>query len=276
MTKFTAIVAVSVLLLLASLVFAPARAASPPIQRPMGFVEERTEGDCPSTVDYSIAYDTASGELIHNMMDTLVIFNAERTDQYLPSIASNWTGPDGGLGGYFSAINLTQVCGRAVDSGIPISGLTFENSASQTGLNATYYYRYDFKIRQGIFFQPPWNYSLTGDDVVFSFQRTMIMDTVNGPQWMIQEPLLDVAADSLDASVGGLADLTNMTQVAEVGALIHNAVQSNGTDVWFNLMFPGAYAPFIQILTQTWSSIESKQWINSQVIGAAGRTTEWD
>jgi peptide/nickel transport system substrate-binding protein len=276
MNKFTAIVAVSALILLASLVFAPARAAQPPIQRPMGFVAETVEGSSPSTVDYSIAYDTASGELIQNMMDTLVIFNAERTDQYLPSVASNWTGPNGGLGGYFSAIDLTQVYGWPVDSGIPISGLTFENPASQTGPNATYYYRYDFKIRQGIFFQPPWNYSLTGDDMVFSFQRTMIMDTASGPQWMIQEPLLDVGGDTLDVSGGGCADLTNMTQVAEVGALIQNAVQSNGTDVWFNLMFPGAYAPFMQILTQTWSSIESKQWINSQVIGAAGRTTEWD
>ncbi len=40
-------------------------------------------------------------------------------------------------------------------------------------------------------------------------------------------------------------------------------------------MFPGAYAPFMQILTQTWSSIESKKWIQNEVISGAGRP-DWN
>jgi peptide/nickel transport system substrate-binding protein len=52
--------------------------------------------------------------------------------------------------------------------------------------------------------------------------------------------------------------------------MIDHAVESNSTHVWFNLAFPGTYAPFPKILCQTWSSIMSKQWINNIVIDARG------
>jgi peptide/nickel transport system substrate-binding protein len=260
MKKESAVVIILALAILSSMM--AAGFAAPPVQSPMGLVECTIEGGEPATVDYSIAYDTASGELIQNMMDTLVVFNAENTNQFLPSIATNWTAAPLGLGG------------RGIDSGLPISGLAFENGANQTSSNATYYYRYTFEIRQGVFFQSPYNYSLTPEDVAFSFQRTLLMDIYAGPQWMIQEPLLDIGADSLSVSVGGQGgDLANATQVAELGALIEGAVEFNDTHVWFNLMYPGAYAPFMQILTQTWSSIQSKQWINDVAIGVYGRDT---
>ena len=73
---------------------------------------------------------------------------------------------------------------------------------------------------------------------------------------------------------GGIANLTDPTQVAELGRLIKNAVMinpSNSSEIRFNLMFPGAYAPFLQILAQTWSSIESMAWIRNEVISGAGR-----
>ena len=78
-----------------------------------------------------------------------------------------------------------------------------------------------------------------------------------------------------DAEAGGIADLTNATQVAELGSLIRDSVQFNATHVWFNLMYPSPYAPFMQILTKTLSSIISKQWIINQVITGAGRA-DWD
>jgi peptide/nickel transport system substrate-binding protein len=264
MNKYTAIVAILSLFMLLSFVLTPIAFAAPPIKRPMDLYETTIQGEAPATVDYAVAFDTASGEIIHNMMDTLIIFNGEHTDQYLPSIATSWASTPLGPGG------------AGVDSGLPISGLSFENPANQSGVNATYYYQYDFKIRTGVAFQPPYNYSLTPEDVVFSFQRTMIMDTAGGPQWMLQEPLLDNAAGD-NASAGGIADLTNQTQVAELGALIQNAVQCNTTDVWFNLMFPSAYPPFMQILTQTCSSIESIQWIQNQVCTDPARAPyEWN
>jgi len=52
-------------------------------------------------------------------------------------------------------------------------------------------------------------------------------------------------------------------------------VQANATDVWFNIMFPGAYAPFLEILTQTWASITRQAWIVNYVIGNQHRH-DWD
>jgi peptide/nickel transport system substrate-binding protein len=373
MNNYVAISTIMSLMLVASMVLAPAMAVPPPINKPMQLIEARSEGDGPTTVDYSWAYDIASGEIIQNTMDTLITFNGEHTDQFLPAIATSWGStqlcsirivPKGAITlpsktektniqttttklnetatqvtyvivtvyVYRYALNYpgppptytittetrtvtttittivnlikgpppttssttsepnttwsaevttgppqpgsaTEETAFGFDSGLPISGLRFANAANQTGPNATYYYRYDFKIKPNIF-QPPYNYRLTPMDVAYSFWRTLIMDRTNGPQWMLYEALLDQFGGA-NIENGGLADLTNTTQVEEVGALIQNAVQFNSTDVWFNLMYPGAYAPFMQILCRTWSSIESMQWIRNQVILDAGRK-DWN
>jgi peptide/nickel transport system substrate-binding protein len=362
-TNMYIVSAIMSLMLAASMVLAPAMAVPPPmIDRPMQLKIAAAQGIGPETVDYSLAYDTASGEIIQNTMDTLITFDGEHTDRFLPGIARSlgWipletnkihlsdgtvvdeekttppdvTGkrvqnPDGTVTTTVTSETTTtkyrntnnpdgthkvekqtthtkttttktsDANGKQVgptkttteteegewqtveegpgwimavppypgiDSGLPKSALVFANPNNQTGPNATYYCRYVFEIRPNIFFQPPYNYLLTPEDVAASFQRTLIMDMANGPAWMLYQALLDQPGGA-----GALADLTNMTQVAEVGALIKNAVQYNNTDVWFNLMYPGAYAPFMQILTQTWSSIMSMQWINNQVIVGAGR-----
>ena len=113
MNKKLAIAAILCFAMLSSMIVAAF--SSPPISRPMGMIEETIEGGSPATVDYSIAYDTASGELIQNMMDNLVIFNGEHTDQFLPSIATSWTATPLGPGG------------TGIDSGLPVSGLSFES-----------------------------------------------------------------------------------------------------------------------------------------------------
>jgi peptide/nickel transport system substrate-binding protein len=292
MNKLVAIAMILTFVLLSSAFFAipiQVHATSPPtIVNPGGFVEDTIQGGQPQTVDYSWAYDTASGQIVQNTMDTLIVFNGEHTDQYLPCVATQW--------------NVTQLT-TPVNSGDGIAGLVFENNIAGTGstpnawgyyvgnpgATAMYNYRYYFEIRPGILFQPPYNYSLTAADVVYSFQRTMVQDRVSGPQWMIYEPLLDNAATG-DQALGGIADLTNPTQVSELGALIRDSVQSGvdaqgNTWVWFNLMYPGPYNGFLQVICQTWSSIESKQWIDNQVIAGALRhdwngnwpdTTSWN
>jgi peptide/nickel transport system substrate-binding protein len=266
MNKLIPIALILGLLLGVSAILAPPIFASPPISRPMDLYDITIQGDSPVTVDYSWCYDTASGEILQNTMDTLLMWNGESsTTPYIYAIAISET--DGPVTNGQSSIGAPNP--PTSDS---ISGLNFENTAQGNGTNfAQYYWQYDFKIRQGVEFQPPYNYSLTPEDVAYSFQRTILQDRVSGPQWMLQEPLLDQAAGLNVATTGGLADFTNNTQLAEVGALVRDAVQFNATDVWFNIMFPGPYAPFLEILCQTWSSIESKQWINNQVITAQGR-----
>ena len=45
----------------------------------------------PQTVDPAECYDTASGELIMNVYDTLLWFDGESTDEFLPSLATSWS-----------------------------------------------------------------------------------------------------------------------------------------------------------------------------------------
>jgi len=45
----------------------------------------------PQTVDPAECYDTASGELIMNVYDTLLWFDGEETDKFLPSLATSWS-----------------------------------------------------------------------------------------------------------------------------------------------------------------------------------------
>ena len=266
MNKLITIALILGFLLGISAILAPPIFASPPIARPMDLYDITEQGNAPLTVDYSWCYDTASGEILQNTMDTLLMWNTESSSSlpYIYALATSET--DGPV------INGVSSIGIPPPTGDSVSGLNFENEAQLNGTaSAQYYWQYDFKIRQGVEFAPPYNYSLTTADVAYSFQRTIFQDRISGPQWMLQEPLLDQAEGLNVATTGGLADFTNVTQLAEVGVLVRDCVQFNATDVWFNVMFPGAYAPFLQIMCQTWSSIESMQWIDNQVITAAGR-----
>jgi peptide/nickel transport system substrate-binding protein len=200
----------------------------------MEIIEATIDGGNPQTIDPAACYDTASGELLMNMYDTLVFFNGEHMDQYIPQLADSWT--------------LENITGTTSPDGLP------------------WYFRYTFHIRPNVHF---WDGSvLTPADVEYCIEREMVMDFSGGPQWMFFEPLLN------SWGVLGLntTDLEgNAAEQARVGAIIDHSVESNSTHVWFNLAFPGAYAPFMQILSQTWSSIYSKAWALS-----LGRSTNWD
>ena len=240
--KIPTLVVMFTLALLASAMFVPAYAAPPPIKNPSTLITATIEGGNPETVDPAWAYDTASGELIMNVYDTLITFDAEHMETYLPSLATEWT----------------------------IENIT--GTKSPEGLD--WYYRYTFKIRTGVTFTD--GSPLTPADVEYSFEREMVQDRDSGPQWMLYEPLLNEAGGAyyfaLDYGYNITEGAPNYeASVNFVGKCIDHAVESNATHVWFNLAFPGAYAPFMQILCQTWSSIMSKTWVNNYVIGTLGR-----
>ena len=240
MKKVITIATFVVAMMLSSTILSPAFAAPPVLNRPYELYVATIEGGSPETVDPAWCYDTASAELIFNVYETLLYFDGESLDMYIPALATEWT----------------------------IEELP-EGTTSPEGL--PWYYRYTFRIREGVYFHD--GSLLTPEDVEYSFERWMVQDRDGGPQWMAYEPLLDTwGAD-------GLGDIGNATDpgpdVALVGMMIDHAVESNDTHVWFNLAFPGAYAPFLQILSQSWSSILSKTWVNDYVIGTLGRP-DWN
>jgi ABC-type transport system substrate-binding protein len=82
---------VSVLSVLMVLSLMASVRAVPPITDRLHLKVATIEGGSPETVDPAWAYDTASAELIMNVYDTLIIFDGEHLDRYLPSIAESWT-----------------------------------------------------------------------------------------------------------------------------------------------------------------------------------------
>jgi peptide/nickel transport system substrate-binding protein len=224
-----------------SLLSGSSLAQPPPIARPMEIIAATIEGGTIPTVDPAALYDTASAELILQCYDTLVCFDGEHMDRYLPALASELP-------------TLVQHTTPIVDAD---TGLTFK---------WTYY----FKIRTGVKFHDL--SILTPIDVEYSFERGMVMEAGDNPQWMFYEPLLNGAAASFIDGVEYDPDAVPADAVF-VGKCIDHAVQSNSTHVWFNLVFDGAYAPFMQILTQQWSSIISKTWANS--LGRANWDGTW-
>jgi peptide/nickel transport system substrate-binding protein len=201
--------------------------------RSMQLYEATIDGGSPESVDPAWIYDTASAEMVQNVYDTLIMYDGEHMETYLPSIAGSYQ-------------------------------LELINQISPEGL--TWKYRYVFTLRNwaNMTFQPPYNYPVTAADVEYSFERELVQDRASGPQWMLYEPLLNNAGG---AGALGTGNLTDEANVNNVGKMLDHAVEQNGTHVWFNIAFPGAYEPFLQILCSSWSSIMSKQWINNYVIG---------
>jgi peptide/nickel transport system substrate-binding protein len=217
-----------------------AYAAPPSIKRLNEIITATIEGGTPETVDPAWSYDTASGAIIFQVYDTLVSFDAEHMETYLPNLATSWF--------------IEQ---------LP------EGTTSPEGL--TWYYRYTFAIASGVKFHD--GSSLTPRDVEFSVERELVQDRAGGPQWMFYEPLLNGAGAEYINEVE--YDLTVAADAIKVGQMIDHAVESNATHVWFNLAFPGAYKPFMQILTQGWASVLSENWVKNVVIGTEGRP-DWD
>jgi peptide/nickel transport system substrate-binding protein len=343
MDKSFSIAAILSILLLGSMLLNPALAAgnppiSPLIKRPMSLDEATIEDGSPETVDPSWAYDTASAEIIFNVYDTLITFDAEHMERYLPSIATdallqelppgtlspegipwyykytfeirgqpgihslqsmpgNYSGVGSPMNRYFTEVTgdprwlgtfwkLTSWTDTDLSGDLTVSDDIDLTRACRNGVvywNTTQYFHVDAVPLDGtvpytitltekkVQFQAPWFYELTTTDVMYSFERTMVQDRSAGPAWMLYEPLFN----SWGAAGLGNGDLGDPANVALVGAMLDHAVESNATHVWFNIGFPGSYAPFWQILSQTWASIMSKQWIVNYVIGDLGRP-DWN
>jgi len=160
-----------------------------------------TIGDTDS-LDPAYAYDTASGEKIQAIYETLIFFDGESTQDFVPVLATEW--------------NISE------------DGKT-----------------YRFKIREGVKLHN--GNDLTPEDVEYSIERGMVQDYGGGPQWMLFEPLFGTDTHS-SRTDDGLIPLEDIKSKVEV----------DGQWVQFNLVAP--YAPFLQILSNTWGSIVDKEW----------------
>ena len=129
----------------------------------VGFAQEIKNPDTLIVADYgtvdsldpAYAYDTASGCRIINIYEFLVFWDREKTDEFVPMLATKVPSVENGL-------------------------------ISSDGLS------YTFPIRKGVRFHN--GEVLTPEDVEYSIERAMVQDRPGGPVWMLLEPLLGLGS----------------------------------------------------------------------------------
>lgn len=128
------------------------------------------------SLDPAWAYDTASGARIFNIYETLITFKGEKTDEFVPLLATKVPSVENGL--------------------VSADGLT-----------------YTFPIRKGVKFHN--GETLTPEDVEYTFERAMVQDRDGGPVWMLYEPLLGTHG-SRDENGNIVIDFEQIDKAVEV------------------------------------------------------------
>jgi peptide/nickel transport system substrate-binding protein len=119
-------------------------------KNPNSFIEA-TIGE-PFTLDPAIDYESAGGNILQNVYETLVWYNGQSASDLKPMLATAVPSATNGL-------------------------------ISADGLNYTFNIRPNVKFHDGA--------ALTADDAVFSFKRVLTMHDPNGAYWMFDAPATD-------------------------------------------------------------------------------------
>lgn len=209
---------------------APATTAAAPASKdPTSFVEV-TAGDI-DTLDPALAYDTASGEIIQNVYNSLIFYDGAETAKFVPALATEVPSVENGA--------------------ISADGLTWT-----------------WKIRTGVKFHN--GDVLTPTDVAYSLQRGLLQGGGSSPQWMIYPAFFGTGVDDIttlidptDALVDDRESLAKVDAATLKSACekVTSAIVADdaaGT-VTFHLAQP--YLGLMPMLAQTWGSVMDKKWV---------------
>jgi peptide/nickel transport system substrate-binding protein len=196
-----------------------------------------TFGDI-DTMDPALAYDTASGQLLENVMEGLIYYNHKDGTTYVPQLATEVPSEDNG--------------------GISEDGLT-----------------YTWNIREGVTYHE--GGTLEPHDVAYTFQRGLLQSDPNGPQWLLLEPFFDFATchditEAIDPECNMAGDrdalaayaAENPEEVIGICETVKEKVVADddaGT-VTMNLDVP--WGPMLATLAQSWGFILDSEWAIEQ------------
>ena len=185
----------------------------------------------PDTLDPALDYETTGGSIIFNLYDTLIFYNRDDPNKFVPQIATE----------------------------VPTKGNGGISPDSKT---------YTFTIRSEVKFHN--GATLTAADVAYTFQRSILQGGSSSPQWLLTEPLLGVDIYDIAVLVDpnlvddqvGIANADPIKLKAACNSVTSAIVADNSTGkVTFHLA--QAFAPFLSVLSATWGSIQSKAWVSS-------------
>jgi peptide/nickel transport system substrate-binding protein len=211
----------------------------------------------PSRIDPARAYDTASGELLQNIYQTLIWWNDTHPVTFTPGVGYNLTLADYADLDAYGPVLCTEV--PTVGNGRLVINASRSIWRFTINTNAQY---------------QPWTAAngsivparnITAADVVYSFRRQVVYDSIYSPAWMWMTPAFGYA--SWRSMYGGpFATYSNCTFVhaadeAAAGVLISNWCYAVGNDVYFNFTLPWAEGIMKQIFAQTWGGVVNPDWV---------------
>jgi peptide/nickel transport system substrate-binding protein len=201
---------------------------------PKTFVIQEIAGG-PATLDVPLVYDTASGEILQNVYETLVFYNRDKKAEVVPMLA-------------------TEVPTIA-NGGISADGLT-----------------YTFKIRKGVNFHS--GAEMTAEDVAFSFQRFILQAGSISAAWLMTEPLLGSTSynditDQLDPDGSkGLIDSRDALKAEDPAALtslcekVKSKIVADNAAGTVTFKLAQSWGPFIITLATSYGGgITEKAWV---------------
>jgi peptide/nickel transport system substrate-binding protein len=118
---------------------------------------------------------------------------------------------------------------------------------------------YTFDIRKGVKFHE--GQDLTPEDVAYSFQRGIIQDRSAGPQWIMIQPFFGLDAQTFADDVVGKQNGGDYVKGCQA---VQQAITFDNNAGTVTLHLKQAYGPMLQILTGSWASVVSKQWVVSK------------
>src|SRR5436190_3106523 len=117
---------------------------------------------------------------------------------------------------------------------------------------------YTFTIRKDVKFHE--GQDLTPEDVAYSIWRGLIQDRSSGPQWIMLQPFFGLDVQSFQTDVVEKQFNKDFAKGCEAVKKAITFDNGAGT-VTMNLKQP--YGPMLQILTGSWASIVSKQYVTA-------------
>jgi len=187
-------------------------------------ITQATIGDA-DTFDPALAYDTASGEIIQNLYETLVFYDGAATDKFVPQLAESWEiSPDGKV----YTFNIRQ-------------GVKFHNGDVMTPSDVAY--SFVRGLLQGGYVSPQWLlaepfYGVGTDDV------NLLVD----PEGNL--------ADDRDGMIA--ADPAKLTAACEQTKAVIVADDAAGTVI---LTLAQPWGPFLPTIAQSWGSVVDQKWV---------------
>jgi peptide/nickel transport system substrate-binding protein len=212
----------------------------------------------PVRMDPARAYDTASGELLQNIYQTLIWWTSKKPVTFTPGVGYNLTTADYADLEQYGPVLCTEVPtrgnGRITDT---VGGGTL----------------WRFTINTAVMFQNWTDHfgivnparATTAADVVYSFRRQVVYDSIYAPVWMWMTPAFGYA--SWRSKYGGPYDtydnytFVNPADELACGNLIANWCYNVGDDVYFNFTLPWAEGIMKQIFAQTWGGVVHPDWV---------------